>query len=424
MEAVTRSASRFFSGTAISRATGFGRDLITAAAFGAHPALAALMIAFRFANLPRRLLGEGAMHSAFVPAYERAESPEKASALFRDLSASLILFILVLLIFVETGLRYWLKADPTPETTQVIRLTMRLLPALAFISLFGINQAYLNCQNRYFLPSVAPALFNLTWIIAAYLLFNRPANEAIPILGGAILLAYFLQWLFTLPAVLPALQAGPFRPFSKPVRRLLKPLLLAMLGVAAIQINSALDPLFARHADPSGPAYLWYAIRLQQLPLALFGVALYNALLPPLSRAVKSGDAPLARALLRHATKRTLLLMLPATLAIFALGGLAVQLIYGHGHFTPLDGAHTTRCLWAYGVGLLPATLVLLRTATFYARDDYRTPAIASALAVATNIGLNTLFIFGLHWGCASVALATSLASLVQLLYLRLHKLV
>ncbi len=281
MEAITRSAARFFSGTALSRATGFGRDLITAAAFGAHPALAALMIAFRFANLPRRLLGEGAMHSAFVPAYERSESPEKGAALFRDLTASLILFILVLLIVVEIGLRQWLKADPAPQTTEVIRLTMRLLPALCFICLYGINQSFLNCKNRYFLPSVAPALFNVTWIAAAILLFNKPATEAMPILGGAILLAYFLQWLLTFPAVLPTLQSGPFRPFSKEVRRLCRPLFLAMLGVGATQINSALDPLFAYHVDPSGPAYLWYAIRLQQLPLALFGISLYSALLPP-----------------------------------------------------------------------------------------------------------------------------------------------
>ncbi len=412
MDAVAQIAGasrRFLSGTMLSRATGFLRDILMAAAFGGGPLVAAFFMAFRFVNLPRRLLSEGAMHSAFVPHFEALDrkDPERARAFYRDLTWSLIAVLFVLLVVVEGTLSSFLRRglfDP-----DVLKLTKRLMPALAFICLYGLNQAYLNCRGRYFLPSVAPAFFNLVWIGVTCLLWGQPIEEAIPILTATLFGAYGLQWLVTWPATLSKGRGTP-RLFSRDVRALLKPLFLGMLGVGAAQINSALDPIFARIADPSGPAYLWYAIRLQQLPLALFGVGLAQALLPVLSRA--SGDE--RGTLSRFAMRRAAFIMLPCTAIILLGGGLIVELVYQHGHFTSEAAAMTTRCFWAYGLGLFPQTIVLILAQGFYACKDFRTPALASTLSVLFNIGCNALFIFYLEWGLVSVALATALSSLVQ----------
>jgi len=414
---VSRAATRFLSGTAFSRATGFVRDLTMAAAFGAQPAVAAFLIAFRFANLPRRLLGEGAMHSAFVPRFEalRSEDPARAAAFFRDLTVTLLTVICLLVLFAEGGLRTWLgHGDLSQGTFAILRLTMMLLPALGFICLYGLNQARLNCEGIYFLPGIAPAFFNLVWIGLTLSLWHLPAADAMPILAGGLVAGYGLQWAVTLPPILRRARQYPARArlFSREVRRFLRPWLLGIAGVAASQVNSALDPIFARLADSSGPAYLWYAIRLQQLPLALFGIGLYSALLPSLSRLRGTEDYP---RLLSFAYRRALFIMIPTTLAILLFGRQAIELIYQHGRFSATDTLLTARCLAGYALGLIPMTLVLIRAGHYYAHNRYGWPAIASALAVAANIALNSLFILVWHWGPASVALATSLSACLQL---------
>lgn len=201
------------------------------------------------------------------------------------------------------------------------------------------------------------------------------------------------------------------RLFSKDVRRLIKPLLLGIVGVGAAQVNNALDALFARYADPEGPAFLWYAIRIQQLPLALFGIAISGALLPPLSRALKSNDMIKYRHFLSFALRRSVSLMVPITFGIFALGDLCVNLLYGRGDFGTESVIGTSECLWGYGFGLLPMTLVLVLAPAFYAQENYRIPTLASVLSMILNILLNVIMIAGLKTGASGVAWATSLSA-------------
>ena len=183
-------------------------------------------------------------------------------------------------------------------------------------------------------------------------------------------------------------------------------------------INNALDAVFARVADESGPAYLWYAMRVQQLPLGLIGVAFSGALLPPLSRAYHSGNLTRYSNFILTSIQRCALLLIPFAFALFITGDTCINLLYGRGDFTDESTLATTYCLWAYSCGLVPMGLILTMAPAFYAREDYRTPTIASALAVGMNIGLNAVLIFGWGMGAASVALATSLSSWFNVLYL------
>ncbi|MGE3954713.1 MAG: murein biosynthesis integral membrane protein MurJ [Parachlamydiales bacterium] len=400
--ALGRAFAGFFSGTMLSRISGMIRDMVMAAAFGASPLFSAFLVAYRFANLPRRLFGEGAMHAAFIPQYEaiRKVDPERARHFFRDL-----VYLLTLLLGVSgCAVAYFL-----PSHTAVLRLTRFLLPFLPFICLYGLKLAYHNCQGAYFRPSMAPVLFNLVWMGGA--LLASPTERGMGLLALVVGGGFVVQWLMV--ALPLARELGPkgLHLFTPELRRCLRSLGLALLGVGAVQINSALDPLFAFAGSPSAPAHLWYAIRLQQFPLALFGLALSSVVLPPLSRA---RDEEEYGRVYSWGRERAFELMAPCTIGILVCGLAAVSLLFHRGAFGAGDCRQTTLCLIGYGVGLVPMALILLRTAALHSRGDYRTPATLSAVSVVLNILLNTLFVFVLHWGGVGVALSTSLCAFFQ----------
>lgn len=425
ISSIRRSASRFFSGTLLSRISGMLRDMSMAYTFGVQPAVAAFMLAFRLAHLFRRLFGEGALQSAFIPEFETLRHQDRTTALtfFRDLAYSLSLLLVSLISLLCAGLGtvlYW--GDLSPANREVIQLTLLMLPSLLFICLYGLNTGLLQCEKHYFTPAAAPIAFNVIWIAAVFALRGLPTQVAMPWLAAAIVAACFCQWFITIPSTYALLKAHRIRltcfQFSPELSRLVTPLTLGILGVAATQVNVAMDSLFARYADPSGPALLWYAIRLEQLPLALFGVALAGALLPPLSRALKAQDWISYFHFLRYACITTCTFMLPITLAIVVMGDISIQLIYGYGDFDHAAVVATTQCLWAYGLGLLPAALVLIMAPACYAHSNYRSPAQASLLTMLLNALLNAWFILACGWGAISVALATSLSAWVNLFYL------
>lgn len=433
-ETITTSAKRFFSGTMISRSTGLAREIVMAAAFGTIPAVAAFWMAFRFAHLLRRLFGEGALNAAFVPHFEslRKEDPQKGARFFFDLLTGITLFLLFLTLLIEAILGGILLFQEISQANRdVLKLTMLMLPALVFISLYALNSSLLNCERSYFLPSVAPAFLNLIWILALVFLWQKPPVLALQYLAMIIVLAFAFQWLVTMPRVYRYLLLNLGKNWWQEkgfsggeFLLIIRPFLLGMIGVAATQVNSALDAIFARIADPEGPAFLWYAIRIQQLPLALFGVGLTGALLPPISRALENQNKEKYRYFLNFALKKTLTLMLPISAAIFVLGFCSVNLVYGHGEFGTHAIQATTFCLWAYGAGLFPMTAVLVCATAFYAQKNYRIPMLLSLLTVGLNIGLNAFFVFGLHAGAISIALATTLTACINgaLLAAFLHK--
>lgn len=411
------SAKRFFSGTMLSRVSGMLRDMAMAFAFGTQDAVAAFMVAFRFSHLLRRLFGEGALQTAFIPQFEtlRKDTPQRACQFFRDLwvmlTAGLTLIIVVTMTMLGSLL---LWVDFSPGNREIIFLTLLMLPSLLFICLFGLNASLLQCERNYFLPGVAPVAFNLVWIIGVFCLWQLPIAEAMPWLAFGVIIACIAQWVITVPATLAILKAHPWRGLqwhSQDLKKFVMPLILGIFGVAASQINNAMDAVFARYADLEGPAFLWYALRIQQLPLALFGIAISGALLPPLTRALKNDDLPTYRHFLEFSLRRSIALMLPITAALLVLGDSCINLIYGHGDFTNLSTIGTTKCLWGYGVGLVPMTLVLILAPAFYARGDYRTPTIAATGSMVANVILNTVFIVVYDLGAASIAVATSISA-------------
>lgn len=420
-QTIYRSGLRFLSGTMVSRASGLLRDIVMAFAFGTESALAAFMVAFRFAHLARRLFGEGSLQNTFIPHFEelRAKNPSGAFTFYRDLTASLAVSLLA---FIGLGigvLALLLNSFEWSENLQqILWLTAWMLPSLLFICLYGLNAALLGCEKSFFTAGIAPLAFNLVWILAALLLAPLSIQNAMLGLSIAVVIGCMAQWAVTLPRTFHFLRTSSFHLFSPDVKQFIKPLLLANFGVAASQINNALDPLFALFASSEGPAWLWYAIRIQQLPFALFGIALTNALLPPISRAIKSGNLEQFQHFYHSAYKKIVAFSALITMGIIATAPTCINLLFGRGHFGMESVEGTARCLLAYGLGLFPMTYVLVTAPTLFAFGDYKTPSYASLYAMLLSLVLNSLFIFGFNWDATSVALSTSIAACFNALYL------
>lgn len=434
ISSITRSALRFFSGTALSRVTGMLRDIVLAFCFGTHEALAALFVAFRLSHVARRLFGEGALQSAFIPVFEelRKEEPKRAFRFFRDLSCLMMIFLLGFILLSIIVLASSLQIiDWSVGNQEIIKLMMILMPSLFFICLFGLNSSLLQCEKRYFTVGIAPAFFNLTIIFGSLFFVKWDPTKAMPYVAIFIVLGCLFQWAATIFSTLKSLKSNlgthltdQIRVYSKDIRRLAGPLALGLLGVGASQINNAVDALFARWADPQGPAQLWYSLRLLQLPLALFGIALSGALLPPLSRSIQAGRKDEYLRFLDFALRRVFALLLPCSLGLYVFGTPLINLIFGHGDFQLHSILTTCGCLHGYAIGLVPMGLVIVLAPAFYAFKDFKTPAWGAFISLVINFALNCLFVFGLGMQALSVALATSISSWINIafLYYLLHK--
>lgn len=431
VRSIRRSSINFFSGTMLSRISGMLRDIVLAFCFGTHEALAAFFVAFRLAHLARRLFGEGALQSAFIPLFEeiRKDSYVQGCRFFRDLSILWTILLVVACCLSGTALSIWKQLiSPESGTAEILSLTILMLPSLIPTCLFGLNISFLQCQKQYFAAGVAPVFFNLVIMGTAILFSGSGPKEIMPILSIGVIVACIAQWASTFfPVFWHCKETLGTQLFSgitlrsPEIKRLWHPLMLGLLGIGASQINNAIDALFARAADPEGPAQLWFSIRFQQLPLALFGIAVANAILPPLSRAIQANDTTRYHQFLEYGLKNVLALLAPCTGLLIVCGMAMINCIYGHGDFQAHSVISTTGCLQGYALGLIPTGLILVLAPAFYARGNYTIPMRGACLSLALNTLLNTVLVFGFGWGAISVAVATSISAWINASYLYWH---
>lgn len=402
--------------------------------FGTNPSIAAFLVALRLANLLRRIFGEGALLNSFIPHFEsyRNENPKRAAEFFRDTFFSLILLLILFIGAIELAIHFWsVMFEITNENRQILHLIKIILPGVLFICLFSVCSGLLHCEKQFFITGISPVAYNFVWIVSVWLLRGSDPWKAANGLAVGVAVAFLCQWLITLPKTVGFIRKtlswrelfkGRF--FSEEIRNMFSSLTLGVIGVVAVQINTAVDTVFARAASLEGPAYLNYAIHLQQLPLALFGIGMSSALLPPLSRAFKSENMEQYNRLLEFSLSITLFIIIPCTVAIFVLGGASINLIFGRGAFDGQSILQTTLCLWGYGLGLIPMVITLLLAPAFYAKKDYRTPMAASLTSISVNVLFNFLMIYVFRLGPASLAVSTSIAAWcnAQMLYSQLSR--
>ncbi len=412
----------------LSRLTGFLRDLCFAFTFGTHEALAAFLIAFRFAHLARRLFGEGSLQTAFVPLFEeiRQEGMEKSCRFFRDLYAAWILLVSLVCVISITALLAWKTwGEPDRSTVEILDLALIIIPSLLPICLFGLNISFLQCQKAYFVAGASPIFFNIVLITTTLFLRSTTPQAAMPLCALAVILASMAQWGASFVPVYRDCKATLGKELfhkiallSPTVKRIWKPIALGLIGIGATQINNGIDLIFARIADPEGPAHLWYSVRFQQLPLALFGIALSSALLPPLSRAIQSGNQEQYRTFLDYAIRKVIAFLAPCTGALIVLGMALIHGLYGYGGFSLHAVVMTTGCLHGYALSLIPMGLIIIFANGFYAKKIYTIPVRGAYISLFCNLLCNTIMVYGFGWKAISVCIATSISAWLNALYL------
>lgn len=411
--------------TFLSRIAGFARDILTAAFLGAGPVADAFFVALKLPNFFRRVTAEGAFSVSFVPVY--SETLEKdggkqaaifAGRAFSVMTLGLSVFVLLAIIIMPVIIDLIAPGfgDDPVRYPLAIELTRITFPYLLLMSLTALLGGVLNAHDKFAPFAFAPVLFNIC-LIAAILIGHAGGNIGLFMAWG-ITLSGVLQLLWMYGAlrrykIKIALQKPVISPRLKKVFKLMGP---GVLGAGVMQINLFVDLIIASLLPAGAISWLYYADRLNQLPLGIVGIAVGTALLPMLSRAVSGGRTKEAAHLFNRALEICLLLALPAATALLVMPHILIMVLFERGAFTASDTAATSAVLMGYAIGL-PAYIVgkVFQSAS-WARQDTWTPVKVAVVVTILNVILAlTLVQF---MGAAGIATATGLVGWVQVFLL------
>jgi putative peptidoglycan lipid II flippase len=402
-------------GTLASRLLGFARDSLIAALLGTGAVADAFLAAFQLVNVARRLLSEGALNAALIPAWLRVRDRDgdAAAAAFAGrvlgtVSAALIAISLVIALLMPLVIVIIAPGFLGGATLDLAVQSARLmLPYLAFAGPVTVLMGLLNAQGRFALTAFSPLLFNIALIaaIAALLVWHADAGVAASMLAATVGLAGLLQLAMLLSQRSGRL-ATPLRvSFDEEMRGFFAKAIPGMIATAGPQWLVIAGAIIAS-ATPSAVSWLYFANRLVELPLGIVGVAMGTVLVPELTRAVAGGN----RDAVVHAESRALELAtglaLPATLGLIVLADPIVRLLFEHGAFGAVDSAATARVLALLALGLPAHVLIKALSPAFFARSDTMTPLMATAKGFAVAIALAVVLghVFGAPGIAAGIA--------------------
>ncbi|MDX2221470.1 MAG: murein biosynthesis integral membrane protein MurJ [Rhodospirillaceae bacterium] len=408
--------------TLISRVTGFARDMLVAGFLGAGAAADAFLVAFQFPNLFRRLFAEGAFSAGFVPIFSRlyeadgaARAKEFADAAFSMLAAVVLVFCAAVMVAMPAVLHVVAPgfARTPGQMAHAVELARITFPYLLFISLVSLQSGVLNALHRFAAAAAVPIILNLTliaFLVSAAGLGAEPARAlawGVPA-AGALQFAWLIHHCRR-AGLSPALR----RPRLTPeVKDLLARMLPVAFGAGVYQINLVVNNLLATLVAVGAVSWLYYADRVNQLPLGVVGVAIGVALLPLLSRQIQGGHEAAALANQNRAIEVSLLLTLPAAVGIGVLAQPIAATLFERGAFGPADRDAVAAALRAFAFGLPAYVLIKALTPGFFARHDTLTPVKISVVALIANVGIALALIGPL--GHVGIALATTVSAWIN----------
>lgn len=416
--------------TLICRILGLGREIVISNQFGAGIETDAFFVAFMIPNLLRSFLGEGALNTTFIPVF--ADYLTHGSKRKADAFASNVLNILVILLLLIIALGIWgapfivnmvasgFKSDPE-KYLLTVRLTKFMFPYIGFAAIAALFMAILNSYRQFFIPAFAPAMLNIGIIVFALFYVKE---IGIYRLALGVMVGGFIQTVIHIPALVKKhFQYRMIINLQEPGIRLLFQLLLpAMFGLAIDRINFVVDRIIASYLAHGSISALYYANRLMQFPLGVFGIALSIAILPTLSKYVAKKQYQQMKNTFSFGIKTLSLFILPSTVGLIVLSHPIIKLFYEHGLFSSQDTRMTEIALVCYTIGLFATAALRLVISTFYALKDTRTPLRIGFYVVIFNIILDLILVrFLAH---AGIALATSIAAILHFIILSivLHK--
>mgnify|MGYP000853880422 CR=1 FL=1 len=428
--------------TLVSRVLGMVRDMLVARYLGAGLASDAFLIAWRLPNLFRALFAEGAFSAVFVPMFNRtmAEadkddpgSGKAAAVLFAEQVLSvlfpfLVIFTIIMMIFAAQIV--WAMTGGFPDGgpqkfALAVDLTRITFPYLALISIVSLLGGILNSLDRFWVNAAAPILLNICMIVAVLVFrgatpYETSYTQAVAVTVSGAMQLLWLMWACAREGVV----LWPRMPRLTPrVKQMLILILPAALGQGAIQFNLLISTsLAARYLQQGAVSYLYYADRLNQLPLGLIGIGVGTAILPALSRQIGSGNEGAAKETQNRAIELALFLSLPAAVALCVAATPLIRGLLQHRVFTPADTIGAASALAVFSLGVPAYVLIKVLTPGFYARQDTKTPVRVALFSMLFNLVGNLILIWPL--GHVGVAAATAFSAWVNviILYWLLHR--
>ncbi|NLY65484.1 MAG: murein biosynthesis integral membrane protein MurJ [Alcaligenaceae bacterium] len=435
-----RSAATISGLTLLSRITGLARDILIARTFGASPLTDAFWVAFRIPNLLRRLFAEGAFSQAFVPILGEArnKNPEEKVKILLDHVATILTFALMTVTLLGVVATPWIvtlmasgMSKPENQTAfdAAVWMTRVMFPYILCMSLVAFASGVLNTWRNFAVPAFTPVLLNISMILASLFLtgyFSTPIYAlAVGVMAGGIA-QLAIQWLALgklglIPRITPKIRQAWQDPV---VRRIIKQMGPAILGVSVAQISILINTNIATWLTAGSVTWLSFADRLMEFPTALLGIALGTVLLPSLSAAHAKEDSQAYNSLMDWGLKLVFLLGMPAALGLAFLSDGLVATLFNYGAFGSDDVFYTRSAVMAYSVGLIGILSVKILAPGFYAKQDIRTPVkIAIFVLVCTQL-LNIVFVPLIdHAGLAlSIGLGATINALCLYIGLRRKK--
>jgi len=414
--------------TFISRILGFIRDILVASILGAGPLAEAFLVAFKLPNFFRRLFAEGAFNAAFVPLFSgiiATDGKEKARKFAQDIFSFLFFVLLIFTILIEIFMPFVMKglapgfvSDPN-KFELAVYLTRATFPYLLFISLVSLLAGVMNGMNRFAAGAAAPIILNLS-LIGAILFLTDVSKTAAHALSYGVAIAGVLQFFWMLAACKREGMSFSIKlpKLNKKVKLFLSKMLPGIFGAGVVQINLWVDIIIGTFI-PGAIAFLYYADRVNQLPLSLIGTAMGVALLPMLSRQIKEKRIEDSIISQNRALELVLLLTLPATAAFIAIPDVIISALFERGAFEEKDSLATAYGLVAYAIGLPAFVMVKIFSSSFFAYGDTKTPVKIAGVCMVANVIMNIGFVILLmemdkmpHVG---LAVATSISSWLNL---------
>ncbi len=409
----------FSSFTFISRILGFIRDILSASILGAGIVADCFFVALKLPNFFRRLFAEGAFSASFVPVFTATLTQggkEEALSFAETAFSSLIVVLLILVALMEIfapGVIYILAggfSDDEAKFQLAIVLTRITFPFLLFISLVSLLGGILNALGKFSETAATPIILNLC-MISALIFFSGQFETAAHSLALAVSVAGFIQlvWLY-LACRRVGYKVRIVMPHMTPkVKEMLIIMMPAALGAGVIQINLMLDMIIASHLPDGSISFLFYADRLNQLPIGVIGVALGTVLLPLLARNIAEGDEKQVSYNQNRAIELGLFLTIPAAVAFMIVPYQLIHVLFERGAFTESDSWQTAYALTAYAAGLPAYVLAKIFSPGYFARKDTRTPVKFAMVALVVNITLNLILMQ--YFAHVGLAMATAISA-------------
>ncbi|WP_027178346.1 murein biosynthesis integral membrane protein MurJ [Maridesulfovibrio bastinii] len=423
---IVRNASIVAGATLLSRILGFVRDLIVAYTLGAGLPADAFFVAFRIPNLMRRLFGEGSLTMAFVPVFSRVRA-EKGDQAAGDMARSALRWLVAILGLISIAVYFGaspltrLIAPGFERNPELMTLTVHLVricfPYVIFICGVALCMGILNSRGHFLAPALAPCVLNLSLIGASLAGYYCGYSVAVSMSWG-VLIGGFLQWSLQQP-FLKRMGLSWFGTWSfknSGVRRMGRLMLPTVLGAAVYQINIVLGTLLASFLKVGSVSYLYYADRLVQFPLGVFGIAVGTAALPSLSVLAAKGRSDEFASTLKMTIGLTLFISLPAMAGLIALAHPLIALLFQRGEFTVEAVRATAMALVAYSAGLPFIAMSRPLVSAFYALEDTKTPVKIAIVCLLINVGAG--YVLMQSFAHVGLAMAVSISSAVNCLLL------